>query len=67
MRPVVIAVAITASVRRKKDNPAIPVTVNEQIESTREAYEAGAAIGRSFHVASLTSFSRLIGDMRYGN
>lgn len=44
MRPVVIAVAITGSVPRKKDNPAIPVTVTEQIESTHEAYEAGATL-----------------------
>lgn len=44
MRPVVIAVAITGSVPRKKDNPAVPVTVAEQIESTHEAYEAGATL-----------------------
>ncbi|WP_454838122.1 MULTISPECIES: 3-keto-5-aminohexanoate cleavage protein [Pseudomonas] len=44
MRPVVIAVAITGSVPRKKDNPAIPVTASEQIESTHEAFEAGASL-----------------------
>src|SRR3954464_7655115 len=44
MRPVVIAVAITGSVPRKKDNPALPVTVPEQIESTQEAFEAGASL-----------------------
>ena len=44
MRPVVIAVAITGSVPRKKDTPAIPVTASEQIESTHEAFEAGAAL-----------------------
>jgi len=44
MRPVVVAVAITGSVPRKKDNPAVPVTVAEQIESTHEAYEAGATL-----------------------
>ena len=32
MNPVVIAVAITGSVPRKKDNPAVPVTPAEQIE-----------------------------------
>ena len=32
MRPAVITVAITGSVPRKKDNPALPVTVSEQIE-----------------------------------
>jgi uncharacterized protein (DUF849 family) len=42
--PCIIAVAITGSVPRKKDNPALPVTVSEQIESTHEAYEAGAAL-----------------------
>lgn len=44
MRPVVIAVAITGSVPRKRDNPAVPITVAEQIESTHEAYEAGATL-----------------------
>lgn len=44
MKPVVIAVAITGSVPRKKDNPAVPVTPAEQIESTHEAYEAGASL-----------------------
>jgi uncharacterized protein (DUF849 family) len=44
MKPVVIAVAITGSVPRKADNPALPVTPAEQIESTHEAFEAGATI-----------------------
>lgn len=44
MDPVVIAVAITGSVPRKKDNPAVPVTVAEQVESTHEAFEAGATL-----------------------
>jgi uncharacterized protein (DUF849 family) len=44
MNPVVIAVAITGSVPRKKDNPAVPITIAEQIESTHEAYEAGASL-----------------------
>lgn len=43
-RPAIIAVAITGSVPRKKDNPAVPVTPSEQIESTHEAYEAGASL-----------------------
>jgi 3-keto-5-aminohexanoate cleavage enzyme len=42
--PVVIAVAITGSVPRKADNPAVPVTVPEQIESTHQAFEAGATL-----------------------
>jgi 3-keto-5-aminohexanoate cleavage enzyme len=44
MKPVIIAVAITGSVPRKKDNPAVPVTPSEQIESTHEAFEAGASL-----------------------
>jgi 3-keto-5-aminohexanoate cleavage enzyme len=44
MNPVVIAVAITGSVPRKKDNPAVPIAPAEQIESTHEAYEAGASL-----------------------
>ncbi|MGH7190831.1 MAG: 3-keto-5-aminohexanoate cleavage protein [Acetobacteraceae bacterium] len=43
-RPCIISVAITGSVPRKKDNPAVPITVSEQIESTHQAYEAGAAL-----------------------
>jgi 3-keto-5-aminohexanoate cleavage enzyme len=43
-RPAIIAVAITGSVPRKKDNPAVPVTPSEQIESTHEAYEVGASL-----------------------
>ncbi|CAA2145173.1 3-keto-5-aminohexanoate cleavage enzyme [Methylobacterium bullatum] len=42
--PVVVAVAITGSVPRKKDNPAVPVTIAEQIESTHRAFEAGATL-----------------------
>lgn len=42
--PVIIAVAITGSVPRKKDNPAVPIQPAEQIESTHEAYEAGATL-----------------------
>jgi len=43
-QPCIISVAITGSVPKKTDTPAIPVTVPEQIESTHEAYEAGAAL-----------------------
>ncbi len=42
--PAIICVAITGSVPTKADNPAVPVTVEEQVESTRAAFEAGAAI-----------------------
>ncbi|MDH5750596.1 MAG: 3-keto-5-aminohexanoate cleavage protein [Rhodospirillales bacterium] len=43
-KPVIIAVAITGSVPSKADNPAVPVTIAEQIESTHEAFEAGASL-----------------------
>jgi uncharacterized protein (DUF849 family) len=42
--PCIITVAITGSVPRKQHNPAVPITVAEQIESTHAAWEAGAAI-----------------------
>lgn len=42
--PCIITVAITGSVPRKENNPAVPITVAEQVESTHEAYEAGAAL-----------------------
>ena len=44
MKPIVIAVAITGSVPRKKDNPAVPTLPAEQIESTHAAFEAGASL-----------------------
>lgn len=43
-KPCIICVAITGSVPTKADNPAVPVTVAEQVESTHEAFEAGATI-----------------------
>lgn len=42
--PCIISVAITGSLPKKKDNPAVPVTPAEQIESTHAAYEAGATL-----------------------
>jgi uncharacterized protein (DUF849 family) len=42
--PCIITVAITGSVPTKKDNPAVPISVDEQIESTHAAYDAGAAL-----------------------
>jgi len=44
MKPIIIAVAITGSVPRKKDNSAVPISPAEQIESTHEAFEAGASL-----------------------
>lgn len=43
-KPCIICVAITGSVPTKATNPALPVTISEQIESTHEAFEAGATI-----------------------
>ncbi|MFU8865898.1 MAG: 3-keto-5-aminohexanoate cleavage protein [Rhodobacterales bacterium] len=43
-KPCIICVAITGSVPTKADNPAVPITVAEQVESTQEAFEAGATI-----------------------
>lgn len=43
-KPCIICVAITGSVPKKADNPAVPITVTEQIESTHAAFEAGASI-----------------------
>ncbi len=43
-KPCIICVAITGSVAQKAHNPAVPITVAEQIESTHAAFEAGAAI-----------------------
>ncbi|MFO7921372.1 MAG: 3-keto-5-aminohexanoate cleavage protein [Nioella sp.] len=42
--PCIICVAITGSVPRQANNPAVPITVAEQVESTQAAFEAGASI-----------------------
>jgi uncharacterized protein (DUF849 family) len=42
--PCIISVAITGSLPRKKDNPAVPISVSEQVESTQAAFEAGATL-----------------------
>jgi len=43
-KPCILCCAITGSVPRKADNPAVPVTISEQIESSHAAVEAGASI-----------------------
>ena len=43
-KPCIICVAITGSVATKADNPAVPITIAEQVESTHAAFEAGASI-----------------------
>ena len=42
--PCIICVAITGSLPQKSDNPAVPISIPEQVESTQEAFEAGASI-----------------------
>ncbi len=42
--PCIICCAITGSVPTKADNPAVPISIQEQIESSHAAVEAGAAI-----------------------
>ena len=42
--PCIICVAITGSLPTKADNPAVPITFAEQVESTQESFEAGAAM-----------------------
>jgi 3-keto-5-aminohexanoate cleavage enzyme len=42
--PCIICVAITGSLPTKDNNPAVPTSIAEQIESTQEAFEAGASI-----------------------
>lgn len=44
MKPCIITVAITGSLPQKSDNPAVPITIAEQVESTQAAFEAGATL-----------------------
>ena len=70
-RPCIITVAITGSLPTKANNPAVPITVAEQVESTHEAFEAGATLAHC-HVrnddGSTTSdpdrFARLLEGLR---
>ena len=43
-QPCIISVAITGSLPRKSDNPAVPITIAEQVESINETFEAGATL-----------------------
>jgi len=49
--PCIITVAITGSLPTKRDNPAVPISIAEQIESTQAAFEAGATLAHC-HVRS---------------
>lgn len=69
--PCIITVAITGSLPTKKDNPAVPISVPEQIESTQAAFEAGATLAHC-HVrkddgtptADPERFGRLLDGLR---
>jgi 3-keto-5-aminohexanoate cleavage enzyme len=43
-KPCIICVAITGSLPTKENNPAVPISIAEQIESTQECFESGASI-----------------------
>jgi uncharacterized protein (DUF849 family) len=43
-KPCIICVAIIGSLPKKENNPAVPITISEQVESTQAAFEAGASI-----------------------
>lgn len=43
-QPCIICIAITGSLPTKANNPAVPITIAEQIESTHAAFTAGASI-----------------------
>lgn len=43
-KPCILCCAITGSVPTKANNPAVPISVNEQVESSHQAVEAGASI-----------------------
>ena len=43
-KPCIICVAITGSLPTKANNPAVPVSIAEQIDSTHAAFKAGASI-----------------------
>jgi uncharacterized protein (DUF849 family) len=70
-QPCIITVAITGSLPRKEDNPAVPITIAEQIESTQEAFEAGATLAH-LHVrnddqtptSDPEKFARLLDGLR---
>lgn len=42
--PCIITVAITGSLPTKANNPAVPISIAEQVESTQESFEAGATL-----------------------
>lgn len=72
--PRIICVAITGLLPTKDNNPAVPITVPEQIESTQEAFEADAAIahchvrddaGKPIFDFSIETLKRLAPDAQW--
>lgn len=67
--PAIITVAITGAVPTTKDNPAVPVTPERQVESAVEAFDAGATVCH-VHVRDdeerPSSDSRLYEEVRVG-
>ena len=43
-KPCILCVALTGSVPTKQNNPSLPVTISEQIESAHECFEVGATV-----------------------
>ncbi len=43
-QPCIICVAITGSLPTKENNPAVPISIDEQVESCQQSFEAGATI-----------------------
>ncbi|WP_108262739.1 BKACE family enzyme [Mangrovicoccus ximenensis] len=43
-KPCILCCAITGSLPTKANNPAVPISISEQVESSHEAVEAGASI-----------------------
>ena len=43
-KPCILCCAITGSLPTKANNPAVPISISEQVESSHEAFEAGASI-----------------------
>jgi len=69
--PCILCVAITGSLPTKANNPAVPITIAEQVESTQAAFEAGASIAHCHvrdHEGKPTSdpdrFARLVEGLK---
>src|SRR3974390_217606 len=69
--PAIITFPITGCLPTKADNPAVPITIAEQVESTQEAFEAGATLAHC-HVrddagkptSDPERFGRLLGGLK---